>query len=129
MNLRALRQQLKHNMAVKLLAADYSALNIHANKTTRTRAKPPIYAPENTVTRREHLVVGIAAWQPQAAGDTHRRMPPEARAIGMQMALVAHGAPPPNSTDYQHLPESTRARFNLTFESGQVGMDCYLVTL
>lgn len=74
-----LRQQIKNNRSVDLTEFDFSTLSIHKNKATHTLSVPPIYAPENSVVWRDHLVVGITSWQPEEPGQSHP--PPTAQCV------------------------------------------------
>lgn len=125
---RNIRQQMKKNTSVELSDFDYQGLDIHRDKTTRTPSKPPVYSPESTVTKRDHLVVQISSYQPSEPEENYRKLPQNARAIGRKIALVPHGSPTPDESDYSPLPSVSHAVYNLTFTLAEEGMTCNLIT-
>ncbi|HEX7414436.1 MAG TPA: hypothetical protein VF411_10380 [Bacteroidia bacterium] len=126
--MQSLKQTLKHNKAITLTGADYSAIHIHQDAAHRVHVPKPTISPINTVTNTKHLVVYFFSHEPAATAATERALPVDIGKIGRKLAIVANGAAAPADKDYVHLDDIGNSKYHLVFDPTQVNMKGYLIT-
>ncbi len=109
----ALQQQLKNNANITLTGEDHTALQIHIDKTTRTRVPVQTVAPLVEAYDIKHMETRFRTSYPDSAGDFHRRMPAY-NSLLIKTAFAAADAPAPAAGDYNHITMSGRNRFTVT---------------
>ncbi|HEX7413352.1 MAG TPA: hypothetical protein VF411_04840 [Bacteroidia bacterium] len=127
--MQALKQTLKHNKAITLTGADFTAIHIHQDAAHRVHIPAPTISPINTVTVNKHLVVYFFSHAPASTGGvTERSLPTDVGKLGRKVAIVANGAAAPADKDYVHINDTGATHYHLVFDPTQVDMKGYLIT-
>ena len=109
----ALQQQLKNNANITLTGDDHTALQIHIDKTTRTRVPVQTVVPLVEAYDIKHMETRFRTAYPDSGGDFHRRLPAY-NSLLIKTAFTAADAPAPTAADYDHITMSGRNRFTVT---------------
>lgn len=125
---REIQQSIKKNVAVDLTDEDRNELEIHKDKTTRTRAKVPDFAPTNDIIEMAHLRTKFAARVPVGREIDHLGMPVGAPRLVREIAITANRDTRPTDGDFYRIDTVGRSEHNVMWPEDAQGKTGWLRT-
>jgi len=124
---REIQQSIKKNVEVDLTDEDRNELEIHKDKTTRTRAKVPDFAPINEAIENTALRTKFATRVPSGREIDHFGMPVGAPRLMREIAVTS-GDTAPKDKDFYAIDTVGRAEHSVMWPEGDRGKTGWLKT-
>jgi len=121
----AFKKQIKANTSVVLTGADRINLGMPEDKPHRSRVPVPTITPAVLCVKISPLAMKFIAFD--TTNPFKKGKPTDVGSVGVKMAIVGVGAPPPIETDYIKLDPVKQTEFELLFTAGQAGKMVYVI--
>lgn len=124
---RKVQQSLKANAEITLTDDDYTQLDIHRDKTTRTPMPVPTIAPINILLESKHLTNKVSSNEPNTDAENRIRLPDFAHSIS-RMVATTETDEPPAITAYHPIDSVGRGVHMIIWNDEDNGKHGWLIT-
>jgi len=121
----SIRNKIKGNVSLTLSSEEKAISMLRASDTVWSRAPLPKNAPTLACIFTTSMMMRFLAINPELP--FKKAKPPYVHAIGVKMAIVGVGSPPPPPEAYVRLDDETETIFETLFTAGQVGKVAYVI--